>query len=150
MNHVMQIGRLVKDPELRFIQNGQAVCNFTLAVDRRMSKEKKAEAQANGNPTADFPRIVVWGKTAEMCANYLSKGKKVAVEGSLQTSTYKTNTGETRYSTDIVASNVEFLESASSNESQSNTPMSGGGSDENFGYNTDDFAEADSLEENPF
>jgi single-strand DNA-binding protein len=110
MNHVVLIGRLVRDPELRFIAgSGRAVANFTLAVDKDMSRDKKAEMEAQGKPTADFIRVVVWGKTAELCANYLSKGRQVAIQGSINTGSYKTQTGETRYTTDVVASKVEFI-----------------------------------------
>ncbi len=110
MNHVVLIGRLVRDPELRFIAgSGRAVVNFTIAVDKEMSREKKAEMVAAGKPTADFVRIVAWGKTAELCADYLSKGKQVAVNGSINTGSYKTQSGETRYTTDVVASRVEFI-----------------------------------------
>lgn len=111
MNNVVLIGRLTRDPELRYIQtSGTAVCQFTLAVDKNLARDKKAQFEAQGKPTADFIRIVVWGKQAENCNIYLEKGRKVAVQGSIATSTYKTQTGETRYSTDVVASNVEFLE----------------------------------------
>jgi len=111
MNSVVLIGRLTRDPELRFVAgSGRAVANFTLAVNKNLSKEKKREFEEKGTPTADFIRIVVWGKQAENCANYLAKGRLVAVNGSITTSSYKTNTGETRYSTDVLANNVEFLE----------------------------------------
>ena len=133
------IGRLARDPELRFIPSGQAVANFTVAVDRRLSKEKKAEAHAKGQPTADFIRVIAWGKTAELCANFLTKGKQVAVQGTMQTSTYKTNTGETRYSTDVVANNVEFI-GGSLNDNKT----------DEFNYNQDDFQAVDDDEDIPF
>lgn len=142
MNKTIMLGRLVRDPELRFIPSGQAVCNFTLAIDRPLSKEKKSELQAKGQPVADFPRIIVWGKLAELCANYLSKGKQVALEGTLQTSTYKTNTGETRYSTDVVASHVEFIGGGEKKEEAND--------DSNFGYNADDFSAVDDSDPLPF
>ncbi len=111
MNHVSLIGRLTKDPELRFVAgSGTAVSQFTLAVDKGLSRDKKEQFKQQGKPTADFIRVVVWGKQAENCANYLAKGRLVAVQGSINVSSYKTNSGETRYSTDVVASNVEFLE----------------------------------------
>ncbi len=101
MNSVILIGRLTKDPELRFVAgSGKAVANFSMAVNREFSKEKKA----------DFFRVVVWGKQAENVANYLKKGRLVAVRGSLQTSTYEDKNNVTRYVTDIVADRVEFLE----------------------------------------
>lgn len=146
MNHVILIGRLVKDPELRYAPNGNAVMNMTVAVDRNYSKEKKAELQAKGQPTADFIRVVAWGKTAELCANYLAKGRQVAVNGGIQTSTYKSNTGETRYSTDVVANSVEFI---GSNKDEKNN--SSGNDDFNFGnYNPDDFQAIEDDEDIPF
>ena len=110
MNSVILIGRLTRDPELRYIPNsGTAVTNFTLAVDKGLSKEKKEEMEAKNMQTADFIRITVWGKMAENCANYLAKGLLTAVQGRIQTRTYEDN-GEKRYAVDVVATNVEFLE----------------------------------------
>lgn len=138
MNQVIIIGKLTKDPELKYAQNGNAIANFTVAVDRNYSKDKKAELKSKGQPTADFIRVIAWGKTAELCANYLAKGKQVAVNGSIQTSTYKSNTGETRYSTDVLANNVEFLGSAESKPKEET-------------YNADDFMEIDEdMEKCPF
>ncbi len=145
MNHVILIGRLVRDPELRFIPNsGRAVVNFTVAVDRNLSREKKAEMQEKGQPTADFIRVIAWGKLAETCANYLSKGKQVAINGSIQTSSYKTNTGETRYATDVLANSVEFLGSTDKPKNESTDEF-------NFGnYNPDDFQAIEDDEDIPF
>ncbi len=101
MNNVVLIGRLTKDPEIRYIpQSETAVANFTLAVDRPMAKEK----------TADFIRIVTFGKTAELCERYLSKGRLVGIQGKIQTGSYKTQSGETRYTTEVNADRVEFLD----------------------------------------
>ena len=101
MNAVILIGRLTRDPELRYIpQSETAVANFTLAVDRPMAKEK----------TADFIRIVCFGKTAELCERFLTKGRQVAVQGRVQTGSYKTQSGETRYTTEVYADRVEFLD----------------------------------------
>lgn len=111
MNNVALIGRLVRDPELRFTPgNGKAVTNFTLAVDRGLSKDKKAEMEQKGHATADFIPIVIWGKSAENCANFLVKGRLVAIQGSIQTSTFEDKDKNKRYKTEILASNVEFLE----------------------------------------
>lgn len=100
MNTVILIGRLTKDPEIRVIsQSETTVANFTLAVDRPIAKEK----------TADFIRIVCFGKTAELCERFLAKGRQVAVHGRIQTGSYKTQSGETRYTTEVVAERVEFL-----------------------------------------
>jgi len=101
MNNVVLIGRLTRDPELKYIpQSETAVANFTLAVDRPMAKEK----------TADFIRIVAFGKTAELCERFLVKGRLVGIQGRIQTGSYKTQSGETRYTTDVYADRVEFLE----------------------------------------
>lgn len=103
MNKVVLIGRLTKDPELKFVPGtGTAVATFTLAVDRRFSK--------NGQKEADFIPIVVWGKQAESTANYMSKGKLMAVSGRIQTRNYQAKDGTTRYITEVVADEVKFLE----------------------------------------
>ena len=128
MNTVVLIGRLTRDPELRYIPNsGTAVSTFTLAVDKNLSRDKKQEAESKNQPTADFIRIVVWGKQAENCANYLAKGRLIAVNGRIQTSTYDDKEGKRVYVTDVVANNVEFLEwgdgankTDNSNQSESN------------------------------
>lgn len=99
MNNVILIGRLVRDPELSYTQSQTALCKFTIAVDRQSKEEK----------TADFIRIVVWGKQAENCDRYLFKGKQVAVNGRIQTGSYKDKSGNTVYTTDVIANNVEFL-----------------------------------------
>lgn len=101
MNSTVLIGRLTKDPELRYIPDSQtAVASFTLAVDRPFSKEKQA----------DFIRIVVYGKPAENCERFLTKGKLCGVQGRIQTGSYKNKDGATVYTTDVVAERVEFLE----------------------------------------
>src|SRR5699024_5870503 len=111
MNNITLIGRLIKDPELRYLQNGgRAVTNFTLAVDKQLSKEKKQEMESRNQPTADFIRIVVWGKQAESCANYLAKGRLTAVQGRIQTGSYEDKDGKRVYTTDVVANQVQFLE----------------------------------------
>lgn len=110
MNSVQIVGRLTRDPDLRYLTTGNAMCRFTVAVDRRYSKEKKAEAQAKNQPTADFIPVVVWGRVAENCGKYLAKGRLVGVEGSIQTGSYQAQDGTTRYTTDVNATNVEFLE----------------------------------------
>ncbi|WP_430884471.1 single-stranded DNA-binding protein [Fusibacter sp. JL216-2] len=147
MNQVVLIGRLVRDPELRFIAgSGRAVTNFTLAVDKGMSRDKKAELQAQGKPTADFIRIVAWGKTAELCANYLSKGSQVAVNGSINTGQYKTQSGETRYTTDVVANNVEFIGSRNDNRQ----PEQGSDDFSMGGMDTSDFQAIEDDDDIPF
>ncbi len=111
MNNVNLVGRLTKDPELRYLQgSGQAACQFTLAVDKNLSKDKKQQFESRGKPTADFIRIVVWGSQAQHCANYLAKGRRAAVTGSINTSTYTKQNGEKGYSVDVMAQRVEFLD----------------------------------------
>ncbi|MDQ4679551.1 single-stranded DNA-binding protein, partial [Stenotrophomonas maltophilia group sp. RNC7] len=104
INRIVLIGRLAKDVDLKYIQSGKAVATFSIAVNRTFSKEKEA----------DFFNVVVWGKSAENCANYLAKGRLVGLEGRLQTRSYETQTGEKRYVTEVIADNVEFLEYAKS------------------------------------
>lgn len=104
MNSVILIGRLTRDPEVRYTAGTQmAIATFDLAVDRpqRQGQEKQT----------DFPRITVFGKQAEACEKYLRKGRLVCVEGRLQTGSYKNKNGDTVYTTDVVANRVEFLES---------------------------------------
>lgn len=114
MNVVMLIGRLTRDPELRFTQSGRAVATFSLAVDREFSKEK----------ATDFFNIVVWGKQAEHVSNYMSKGRQVAVRGSLQTRTYEDKNNVKRYVTEVVADRVEFLGKSDRNGAGSSTSQS--------------------------
>ena len=100
MNQVILIGRLTRDPELRFVASTQkAVANFSLAVDRPFAREK----------TADFFRVTVWGKTAENVAKFLKKGSQCAVTGRVENNSYQDKEGNTRYTTDIIADHVEFL-----------------------------------------
>ena len=103
MNKVILIGRLVKDPEMRYTQSGKGVCSFTLAVDRRFSKE--------GQQTADFIPIVAWNKLAEICGNNLVKGRRISVEGRMQVRNYDAQDGTKRYVTEVIADEVEFLDS---------------------------------------
>lgn len=116
MNLVMLIGRLTRNPELRYIPNsGTPVTTFTLAVNRELTKEKKQEMESKGQPTADFINIVVWGKQAENCANYLAKGRLVAIQGRVQSRSWETENGR-RYATEVVANQVQFLEWGKDND----------------------------------
>jgi len=103
MNKIIIIGRLTKDPELKYTQSGVAVANFTVAVNRRFKN-------AQGQSEADFIDVVVWKGAAESCANYLNKGNRVAVEGRLQIRTYEAQDGSKRKVAEIVAEAVDFLE----------------------------------------
>lgn len=116
MNKVVLIGRLTKDPELKFTPGtGTAVATFTLAVDRRFKKE--------GQQSADFIPVVVWGKTAENTANYMSKGKLMSVAGRIETRSYEAKDGGRRYVTEVVADEVSFLEWGGNKASGMNTGM---------------------------
>ena len=118
MNNCVLIGRLVRDPELKFIpSNGRAVAKFTLAVDKELSKEMKADFESKGKPTADFIRITVFGKQAEASANYLKKGIMTSVVGRISTGSYTTKDGDKRFTTEVIANKVEFLEWADKKES---------------------------------
>ncbi|HML35963.1 MAG TPA: single-stranded DNA-binding protein [Bacillota bacterium] len=120
MNNVVLIGRLTRDPELRYIPESQtAVATFTLAVDRPFAKEKQA----------DFIRITVFGKQAENCERFLTKGRMAAVQGRLQTGSYKNKEGATVYTTDVVADRVEFL---------GDKTGGGAGSGSGFGFDQQD------------
>lgn len=109
MNKVVLIGRLARDPELRYTQNGTAVSNFTLAVNRPFAKE--------GEQSADFIGIVAWGKIGENSAKYLAKGRQAAVEGRMQTRSYDDKDGKKCYITEVVAERVEFIGGAKKSES---------------------------------
>lgn len=114
MNKVVLIGRLTKDPELKFTQNiGTAVATFNLAVNRRQKKD--------GQQQADFIPIVVWGKQGESVANYMSKGKLIGVSGRIQTRTYEAKDGSRRYVTEVVSEEIQFLEWGDKNKTKSNT-----------------------------
>ena len=105
MNEVVLIGRLVRDPEIRYTSSQMAVCTFTLAVDRPFSRNR----QDSNAPTADFIRITVFDRQAENCSRYLSKGRQAAVQGRIQTGSYVNKDGQKVYTTDVVANRVEFI-----------------------------------------
>lgn len=119
MNNVVLTGRIAKDLELKYTQNGKAYCRFTLAVDRGLSKEKKQEAEANGQPTADFISCLAWGKVAETLQKYTAKGKKILVNGSIETGSYTAQDGSKRYTTDVLVNRIEILEFADNNNTNS-------------------------------
>ncbi len=119
MNKVTLIGRLTKEPELKYTPGaGTAVLTITLAVDRRFNKE--------GQKEADFIPVVIWGKQAESTAQYVSKGKLIAIAGRIQTRNYDHKDGYKVYVTDVVAEEVKFVEWANSGNQNSNTDNSYG------------------------
>lgn len=104
MNKVILIGRLAKEPELRYTAgNNVAVCQFSVAVDRRFKSENQ--------PTADFIPVVAWRQTAEFVSKYFSKGSRIAIVGQIQTRSYDDSEGKKRYVTEVIADEVEFCES---------------------------------------
>jgi len=111
------IGRLVRDPDMRYTASGTAVTTFTLAVDRPFSNNK-------GEKEADFIPVVVWRQLAEACANNLTKGRMVAVQGRIQTRNYENTEGRKVYVTEVVADVVRFLERAEKQQ-----PSGGGNGD---------------------
>ena len=141
MNLVVLYGRLTRDPELKYSQNGTPSCYTNIAVNRPMSKEKRQQAEASGQPTADFINIKAFGKTAEMLANYFHKGNRIAVEGRISTGSYEKN-GERVFTTDIVVNRVHFVETAAENGGSNGGAAGQGGGfapqDSNAGYYTID------------
>ena len=103
MNSVQLIGRLTRDPEIRYTDGGASIARFGLAVERRFKQENGADA--------DFINIVAFGKTAEFIEKYFHKGMKIALNGRIQTGSYTDKDGKKVYTTDVVAENVEFCES---------------------------------------
>lgn len=118
MNKVILMGRLTRDPEVRYSNSGTTVAQYTLAVDRMHKRENE--------PTADFLRCVAFNKTAELAEQYFHKGIKLVVTGHLQTGSYTNRDGQTVYTTDVIVESQEFAESksASSQASQSSAAPS--------------------------
>ena len=113
MNVVVLIGRLTRDPELRYTNSQMPVCSATLAVDRPVSRN----SQDGGNDRqADFIRITLFGKQAETFSRYLTKGRQVAVEGRIQTGSYQNQKGDTVYTTDVIVNRFEFIGSKSDSQ----------------------------------
>ena len=133
LNKAILIGRLTKDPAMRYLQTGIAVASFTLAVDRTFKNR-------DGEKETDFIPIVVWRKTAELCEKYLTKGSMAAVTGRIQTRSYEAQDGSTRYVTEIVADEVQFLSSGSRSSSDQHNSYSPSPS-ESFGVPVDGFTE---------
>ncbi|EJR49967.1 single-stranded DNA-binding protein [Bacillus cereus VD115] len=115
MNRVILVGRLTKDPDLRYTPNGVAVATFTLAVNR-------AFANQQGERDADFINCVIWRKQAENVANYLRKGSLAGVDGRLQTRNYEGQDGRRVYVTEVLAESVQFLEPRNGGGERRNSP----------------------------
>lgn len=142
MNKVVLLGRLTKDPELNFQANsGMAICRFRLAVTRPRRKDKEQEA--------DFINCIAFGKIGETIAQYFTKGKPIAVTGSIRTGSYDAKDGTKRYTTDIVVDSFEFIGSGQGNNNQSNAAYE----NNDFGSNTsfeEEMQQVDFDDECPF
>ena len=124
MNSVQLTGRLTSDPEVGYTDGGLSIARFTLAVNRRFKQE--------GGPDADFIRCVAFGKTAEFIEKYFTQGRKMDLNGRIQTGSYTNQEGQKVYTTDIVVENVEFGESKASQGNHSNSNQDSGGIDDGF------------------
>lgn len=111
------MGRLTKDPEVRYTQNNMPVANFSIAVNRRFAKE-------NDEVKADFFNVIAWNKTGEFVGKYFKKGQQVAVVGRLQNRNWDDQNGQKHYATDVVAEEVYFAGSKAENNTNSNTENS--------------------------
>jgi single-strand DNA-binding protein len=127
LNRVVLVGRLTRDPELRYTPGGDAVCNFTIAVNRPFTNQQ-------GERQADFINCVVWRRPAETLAQHMKKGSLIGVDGRIQTRSFEGQDGKMVYITEVVAESVQFLESKNGNgganggdNGQGNTNTSGGG-----------------------
>jgi single-strand DNA-binding protein len=156
MNKVVLIGRLTKDPELKFTAGtGTAVTTFTLAVDRKFKNKE-------GQKETDFINIVAYGKPAEAIANYMKKGRLLAISGRIETRTYEGNDGQKKYYTDVVMEDFQFLEKKDAGSGSSSGKTGGfnpsgygagggfGGGNDPMGGNEDDFFPLDGDNDVPF
>jgi single-strand DNA-binding protein len=132
LNRVVLVGRLTKDPELKYTPNGVAVANFTLAVNRPFSNQQ-------GEKEADFINVVLWRKPAENVANFLKKGSLAGVDGRLQTRSYENNQGQRVYITEVMAESVQFLEPKGGGQ-QNNQQQSKPQEPQKNTFNVDPFA----------
>ncbi len=133
MNSVQLVGRLTRDPEMRYTDGGSAIARFSLAVDRRYKSE-------NG-PTADFPNCVAFGRTAEFIEKYFRKGMRMGCQGRIQTGSYTNNDGQKVYTTDVVVESCEFVESKASQQPEENNNGFGPADENGFMNIPDDIDE---------
>lgn len=138
MNKIILMGRLVRDPEVRYTQTGKVVCQFTLAVDRPFANQE-------GQREADFIPVIVWGKQAELCGNSLTKGQRALVEGRLQIRSYDAKDGSKKWITEIIASVFEFCEKKE--EISANYPSGTSASYAGQGSNMESFGSAVPFDE---
>ncbi len=122
VNKVILVGNLGRDPELRYTQGGQAVANFSVATSENFNNREGQRQERT-----EWHRIVVWGKTAENCAQYLSKGRSVYIEGRLQTREWEDREGQKQRTTEVVAQTVQFLGGPRGSGGGGGAPSGGGG-----------------------
>lgn len=133
MNSVQLVGRLTRDPEMRYTDGGSTIARFSLAVDRRYKSE-------NG-PTADFLNCVAFGRTAEFIEKYFRKGMRMGCQGRIQTGSYTNNDGQKVYTTDVVVESCEFVESKASQQPEENNNGFGPADENGFMNIPDDIDE---------
>jgi len=131
LNRIILIGRLARDPELRYTPGGVAVARLVMAVDRPFTNRQ-------GERETDFIDVVVWQKLAENCTNFLGKGRLIAVEGRLQIRSYDDNQGVRRRVAEVIAENVRFLDRAKDSSSAANSQLQEGALGEEISYNEKD------------
>ncbi len=134
INKVLLLGRLGQDPELKYTPSGKAVCSFSLATSDSW-KDKSGQKQEK----TEWHRVVVWGKLAELCNQYLAKGRQAFVEGKLSTRQWEDKQGNKRYTTEINASSVQFIGGGKSSDSNYDS-----GFDQSGGSQTPEFDEPES------
>ncbi len=119
VNKVIIVGRLGQEPELRYTPSGAAVCNFSVATSEYWN-DKNGQKQER----TEWHRVVAWGKTAELCNQYLAKGSQCFLEGKLQTRSWDDNSGQKKYTTEVIATTVQFLGAKSENSKSATKPLS--------------------------
>ena len=138
INNVTLVGRLTKDPDLRYTSSGKGVAGFTLAVNRRFTNQA-------GQREADYIQCVIWGKSAETLANYAKKGSLIGIVGRLQSRSYENNEKQRVYVTEVVVETFQFLEAKTANEQRQNSQnnQQNDNSDPNFEGSTIDISDDD-------
>lgn len=118
VNKVLLLGRLGQNPEVRYTEGGAAVANFTVATSEKWSDKSGAKKES-----VEWHKIVVWGKLAELCSQYLEKGRQVFLEGKIQTRQWQDKDGQTKYTTEIHAQTVQFIDSRGSTQSEESSDL---------------------------
>ena len=144
MNKVLLVGRLTKDPEVKATTSQAKVCNFTIAVDRKYKDN-------SGNKQSDFINCVAWRQTAEFIGRYFKRGQRIGIVGSIQTRTYDDNNGQRHYVTEVLAEDVEFVDSAQTANGNSNNGMQrqGDGYQQRAQYNSQPMQQAQPVQDYP-